>query len=183
MAITQTMSNPSDWLSQSYHTDFFNFSQTETPPATVAGGISGGDATSIISRSNNLSPDQGRVAKPVRRARSRTSRRTPTTLFNTDTANFRAMVQRFTGGPSAAYAAGSQVPNGGGAINFMEHVAAARGSVAPLPSRGYYVQYPNQELQRQQMMFMMGGGGGGSEAAPPGSASGNENRSYDNYML
>ncbi|KAL6529807.1 hypothetical protein OROGR_015430 [Orobanche gracilis] len=181
MAITHTMSNPSDWLSQSYHTDYFNFTQSETPPATVVGEGSGG-ATSIISRSNNLNPDQGRVAKPVRRARSRTSRRPPTTLLNTDTSNFRAMVQRFTGGPAAAYAAGFQVQNGGGAINFMEHVSAARSGGAPLPSSGYCVQYPNQELQRQQMMFMMGGGGG-SEAAPSGSASVNENRSYDNYMI
>ncbi|KAL6570521.1 hypothetical protein OROGR_000071 [Orobanche gracilis] len=179
MAITQTTSNPRDWLSQSHHTDFFNFSQTETPTATVA--AAGG--TSIISRSNDLSLDQGRVAKPVRRARSRTSRRTPTTLLNTDKANFRAMVQRFTGGPAAAYAAGYQVPNGGGAINFMEHVAAARGGGAHLPSSGYYVKYPNQELQRQQMMFMLGGGGVGSEAPPSWSDSGNENRSYDNYML
>ncbi|CAJ1971633.1 unnamed protein product [Sphenostylis stenocarpa] len=46
-----------------------------------------------------LSPE-GRVSKPMRR-RSRASRRTPTTLLNTDTTNFRAMVQQFTGAPSA----------------------------------------------------------------------------------
>ncbi|KAG6591811.1 VQ motif-containing protein 22-like [Cucurbita pepo subsp. pepo] len=45
------------------------------------------------------SSDGVRVAKPVRK-RSRASRRTPTTLLNTDAANFRAMVQQFTGGPS-----------------------------------------------------------------------------------
>lgn len=49
----------------------------------------------------NLNPD-GRVAKPARR-RSRASRRTPTTLLNTDTTNFRAMVQQYTGGPSASF--------------------------------------------------------------------------------
>ncbi|QCE01920.1 uncharacterized protein LOC114194403 [Vigna unguiculata] len=46
-----------------------------------------------------LSPE-GRVSKPIRR-RYRASRRTPTTLLNTDTTNFRAMVQRFTGAPSS----------------------------------------------------------------------------------
>ncbi|CAH9104579.1 unnamed protein product [Cuscuta europaea] len=50
----------------------------------------------ISSPSNGLSPD-GRVAKPARR-RPRASRRTPTTVFNTDPSNFRAMVQQFTGG-------------------------------------------------------------------------------------
>ncbi|XP_031091626.1 calmodulin-binding protein 25 [Ipomoea triloba] len=48
------------------------------------------------SSSHGLTPE-GRVAKPVRR-RSRASRRTPTTVFNTDASNFRAMVQQFTGG-------------------------------------------------------------------------------------
>lgn len=51
--------------------------------------------------SSGLNPDGGRVVKPVRK-RSRASRRTPTTLLNTDAANFRAMVQQFTGGPSNA---------------------------------------------------------------------------------
>ncbi|KAL3646191.1 hypothetical protein CASFOL_011371 [Castilleja foliolosa] len=166
MATSQTMSNPNDWLSQSFHTGLFNTTQTETPPTTVAGD----------SRNNHLSPDQGRVAKPLRR-RSRASRRTPTTLFNTDTANFRAMVQRFTGGP----AAGSRDPAGGGrGLSFMEHIADA---AAIRPASGFHMQYPNQGLQQQQMMFMMGGGGGGSAAAPPRSSSANENRSYDNYML
>ncbi|KAG9147789.1 hypothetical protein Leryth_003412 [Lithospermum erythrorhizon] len=67
--------------------------------------------------STNLSPE-GRVSKPARR-RSRASRRTPTTLVNTDPSNFRAMVQQFTGGPAAAYAAEPryQMP-GDGNISF-----------------------------------------------------------------
>ncbi|KAL3633835.1 hypothetical protein CASFOL_022597 [Castilleja foliolosa] len=178
MATSQTMSNPSDWLSQSFHTDFFNTSQTETPPITVAGG---GSTTSADSRNNHLSPDQGRVAKPLRR-RSRASRRTPTTLFNTDTSNFRAMVQRFTGGPAASFAAESRAPSGGGrGLNFMEHIAEA---AAARQGSGFHMQYPNQGLQQQQQMMLMMGGGGGVQAAPaPRSASANENRSYENYML
>ncbi|WCJ28688.1 VQ motif-containing protein [Euphorbia peplus] len=57
--------------------------------------------TSTLS-TTHLSGPEGRVAKPIRR-RSRASRRTPTTLLNTDTTNFRAMVQQFTGGPSAPF--------------------------------------------------------------------------------
>ncbi|KAJ1260279.1 hypothetical protein BS78_10G220000 [Paspalum vaginatum] len=41
-----------------------------------------------------------RVGKPAARRRSRASRRAPVTLLNTDTANFRAMVQQFTGIPA-----------------------------------------------------------------------------------
>lgn len=49
-----------------------------------------------------LGPAPGRVSKPARK-RTRASRRTPTTLLNTDTTNFRAMVQQFTGGSSTNF--------------------------------------------------------------------------------
>ncbi|KAL2906842.1 VQ motif-containing protein 22 [Bienertia sinuspersici] len=49
-----------------------------------------------------LGPNPNRVSKPARK-RTRASRRTPTTLLNTDTTNFRAMVQQFTGGPSSNF--------------------------------------------------------------------------------
>ncbi|KAG6539307.1 hypothetical protein ZIOFF_004472 [Zingiber officinale] len=45
---------------------------------------------------------EGRVGKSGRR-RSRASRRAPTTMLNTDTANFRSMVQQFTGIMSGPY--------------------------------------------------------------------------------
>lgn len=41
------------------------------------------------------------VSKPIRR-RSRASKKTPTTLLNANTNNFRALVQQFTGCPSAS---------------------------------------------------------------------------------
>ncbi|CAA0813007.1 VQ motif-containing protein [Striga hermonthica] len=157
------MSNPSSWLSQPYHTDFFTVGQTEsTPPTAAAPGAS--------RNGFSLSPDRGRVAKPARR-RSRASRRTPTTLFNTDTANFRAMVQRFTGGPSAAYAAEPQLPSGGG-LNFIEHMTSGGGRPAAL---GIGSQYPSQE-----MMFLLGGGGGPAPAPAPEPE--NVDRSYENYF-
>ncbi|XP_020234334.1 VQ motif-containing protein 22 [Cajanus cajan] len=76
--------------------DWFNFYQQGFPaPSSVS------EATAVTTTAvpAQLSPE-GRVSKPMRR-RSRASRRTPTTLLNTDTTNFRAMVQQFTGAPSA----------------------------------------------------------------------------------
>ncbi|RDX69544.1 VQ motif-containing protein 22, partial [Mucuna pruriens] len=107
--MTQTMSAPNDWL------QFYNQNLTPSIPGFTSNTIAT-PTTSVItetspppdmsnsspSGSTHLSPE-GRVTKPTRR-RSRASRRTPTTLLNTDTTNFRAMVQQFTGGPSAPFA-------------------------------------------------------------------------------
>ncbi|EFH46520.1 hypothetical protein ARALYDRAFT_493376, partial [Arabidopsis lyrata subsp. lyrata] len=78
-----------DW-SHFYNNQTFFTTATSTVTTT----------TTTTSADSPLNPESRRVTKPTRR-RSRASRRTPTTLFNTDTANFRAMVQQFTGGPSA----------------------------------------------------------------------------------
>ncbi|KAF8067438.1 hypothetical protein N665_1153s0006 [Sinapis alba] len=94
------MSNPNDWshLYNNNNQTFYTTSTiTSTAVTTTTSASPSGEATSMDSR---LSPETGRVTKPARR-RSRASRRTPTTLLNTDTSNFRAMVQQFTGGPSA----------------------------------------------------------------------------------
>ncbi|KAL5076167.1 hypothetical protein RYX36_015151 [Vicia faba] len=99
----QTMSDPPNDFFQFYHQSFpnqppppnYTTPVTTLPPDTI-------NPTSPTS-ATNLGPD-GRVSKPIRR-RSRASRRTPTTLLNTDTTNFRAMVQQFTGGPIAPFAA------------------------------------------------------------------------------
>lgn len=55
------------------------------------------NSTSMLSGTNHLNPQGGgTVARPIRR-RSRASRRTPTTLLNASTTNFRSLVQQFTG--------------------------------------------------------------------------------------
>ncbi|KAI3814291.1 hypothetical protein L1987_19042 [Smallanthus sonchifolius] len=56
--------------------------------------------TDVATTPNTAASNQlNRVTRPtIARRRSRASRKTPTTLLNTDTTNFRAMVQRFTGG-------------------------------------------------------------------------------------
>lgn len=176
MAISQTMSNPSDWILQPYQNNFSHASQTEISPTDAFAA-----ASAAASRNNNLSPEHGRVSKPIRR-RTRASRRTPTTLLNTDTTNFRAMVQHFTGGPAAPFAARAQIPNRGATLNYMEHMAATNAAAAPA-SGTFHAQYQNQ-LQ-QQHMFMMDNmhGGGGAGGLPPQAPPGNGNRNYDNYML
>ncbi|KAL1560880.1 VQ motif-containing protein 22-like [Salvia divinorum] len=174
MAISQTMSNPSDWLFQPYQNDFSQINQnfqTNSPTATFfAANGSSSNHNNNNNNNNHLIPEQGRVAKPARR-RSRASRRTPTTLLNTDTANFRAMVQHFTGGPAARQL---PVPSRGGAsASYMDHVAAG-GS--------FHVQYPQQQQQNMFVMDGLHGGGGGG--APPQTAAGSGNRiNYENFMV
>ncbi|CAJ1975928.1 unnamed protein product [Sphenostylis stenocarpa] len=65
---------------------------TSPPPAMPSS-----ESNSI---STQLTP-KGNVSKPIRR-RSRASKKTPTTLLNANTTNFRALVQQFTGCPSTA---------------------------------------------------------------------------------
>ncbi|PAN12149.1 hypothetical protein PAHAL_2G246300 [Panicum hallii] len=59
-------------------------------------------------------------AQPPRgsRKRTRASRRAPTTVLTTDTSNFRAMVQEFTGIPSPPFGAGVGVGLGGPAASL-----------------------------------------------------------------
>ncbi|GAB2223974.1 hypothetical protein Droror1_Dr00004719 [Drosera rotundifolia] len=108
------MTTPSDWFSY-YQNDLQNHLSPFSSSASAA------DSTTITTtreppnspppqqqqkmisqHSLQLSPESGRVSKPTRR-RSRASRRTPTTLLNTDPSNFRAMVQQFTGAPTPTF--------------------------------------------------------------------------------
>ncbi|CAA7394306.1 unnamed protein product [Spirodela intermedia] len=108
---------------------------------------------------------EGRIVKTGRK-RSRASRKTPTTLLNTDTTNFRAMVQQFTGAPTA----GNQA--------FLETTAAGVSSVGPTtlsfgpgggpriynqrpPAFSYGVQLHQYQQfnQNQESQFFSPGGG------------------------
>ncbi|KDP27418.1 hypothetical protein JCGZ_20246 [Jatropha curcas] len=89
------MPTSSDWL-QFYdqttiygHTSLsssFGFSDSTIATST----------TSSSSPNHQSIPNKGLISKPIRR-RSRTSKKTPTTLLNANTSNFRALVQQFTG--------------------------------------------------------------------------------------
>ncbi|KAK2969344.1 hypothetical protein RJ640_027586 [Escallonia rubra] len=158
--------------------------------------------TTVTPTVSHLNPE-GRVSKPVRR-RSRASRRTPTTLLSTDTTNFRAMVQQFTGGPSAA--------------NFNFGVGTRQQVVTPssarVPTAGYNVQFQQAQqglYQQQQQLHIFSvsnntigshGSGGGTAGGDDqhgflqtrgmgesggltraGASSSNEIRREDNYMF
>lgn len=111
----QTMSgSPNDHWLQFYQQDFPN--QTLSADQYITNTTSATTVTTAVLPPETMNPTsptssthmgpEGRVSKPTRR-RSRASRRTPTTLLNTDTTNFRAMVQQFTGGPVAPFASPS----------------------------------------------------------------------------
>ncbi|XP_020208809.1 homeobox protein B-H2 [Cajanus cajan] len=161
--MTQTMSGPNDWL------QFYN--QSLTPPipntTTTIATTTVIAATNPLSDMPNSSPTssahlspEGRVAKPTRR-RSRASRRTPTTLLNTDTTNFRAMVQQFTGGPSAGFAgAPSTAPQAlpnlmgfGFPTRPLTPTTLVMSSSPPPISYQHLQQQQHQHHQQQQHMF------------------------------
>ncbi|XP_010488229.1 PREDICTED: VQ motif-containing protein 22 [Camelina sativa] len=133
------MANPNEW-SQFYNTNQTFFTTSTTVSTAVTTTTTGSDTTSIDSR---LSPETGRVTKPARR-RSRASRRTPTTLLNTDTSNFRAMVQQYTGGPSAM-AFGSGNTTSGFSLTSSSDPSA--GSSQQVPWQ--YNFQPHAPLQQQ----------------------------------
>ncbi|CAJ2637672.1 unnamed protein product [Trifolium pratense] len=76
---------------------------------------------SYTNTSDQLTPKGGNVSKPIRR-RSRASKRTPTTLLNANTTNFRQLVQQFTGCPSTNLAAAGSlgVHKGPITLNFQQ---------------------------------------------------------------
>ncbi|KAE9594284.1 hypothetical protein Lal_00001214 [Lupinus albus] len=112
------------------------------------------------------------VSKPIRR-RSRASKRTPTTLLNANTTNFRALVQQFTGCPSTTTMSSLIVHKGPITLNFKNgnattrvmqqfgtisdlnqvHQAAASAATTKFP-------LPDQQLEPQQQLFQEQYGGG-----------------------
>lgn len=173
--MSETMSGSSDWL------QFYQQQNLSSPGRNMSGPLVDNrlsDATVVTTTatsataltplgSGNSSPNssahfspEGRVSKPVRR-RSRASRRTPTTLLNTDTTNFRAMVQQFTGGPSAPFASGAHPggPNFGFGLGARQaHLHNPSAMMLP-PGHGYHLQPQQQQLfqqQSQQYMFSLG---------------------------
>ena len=156
-AMSETMSSPSDWLqfynqNVSTHTTSSSGAQVDnrvSDATVVTTTVTSSTAVNSSSNTGHLSPD-GRVSKPVRR-RSRASRRTPTTLLNTDTTNFRAMVQQFTGGPGAPFAhpCGPSFGFGLGA-GRQAQVNNPTAMMLP-PGHGYHhLQQQQQQLYQQQ---------------------------------
>ncbi|RHN69024.1 hypothetical protein MtrunA17_Chr3g0120291 [Medicago truncatula] len=151
----KTMSDPpSNEFFQFYHQNFPNQTPpytsiaTNTTPASTLPPESTMMNPSSPTSASNLGPSEGRVSKPIRR-RSRASRRTPTTLLNTDTTNFRAMVQQFTGGPIAPFAAAATSSS---PPNFSTLAGLGLGPRASHPMNQAIMSHPfyQQQLQQQQ---------------------------------
>lgn len=170
-AMSETMSGPENWLqfyqpqnlSTSQMSDSTIVTTTVTSSSMLNSPIGSGNSSA---NTGHLSPE-GRVSKPIRR-RSRASRRTPTTLLNTDTTNFRAMVQQFTGGPSAPFASGAHhgaPPNFGFALGPNRQAHHHPAMMLPPTGHGFHLQ-PQQQLLyphhhhhqqgQQQYMFSLG---------------------------
>ncbi|KAF7111108.1 hypothetical protein CFC21_111152 [Triticum aestivum] len=125
MAMSDTGSSFANWTDDLYRYDApclggaaadstIVASATPTSPASAGSG----DGSPSRAAGGALGP---RVAgKPAARKRARASRRAPVTLLNTDASNFRAMVQQFTGIPSAPAGpfSGAPVINFGGASGY-----------------------------------------------------------------
>ncbi|KAL4323594.1 hypothetical protein GQ457_11G004490 [Hibiscus cannabinus] len=154
------MSTPTDW-SHFYQQNLSNqepvFGHATTAAANAVGSV---PASSSGGGGGHLSPE-GRVGKPARK-RSRASRRTPTTLFNTDPTNFRAMVQQFTGGPSFAQGSGSgsgSARPGGPGFGFsfggrQPHLNPGSLTAPPVGFQLQYQQQQHQLMQQQNQAYM-----------------------------
>ncbi|VFQ70421.1 unnamed protein product [Cuscuta campestris] len=189
--------------------DWVQFYQRNVQPqSTVFGTAAAATASSPPPSSHGqlgISPE-GRVAKPARR-RPRASRRTPTTVFNTDASNFLAMVQQFTGGglallpPPSPFSISAAAGLGfrfGPQLQLENLAFPARSSSSPASNNYSMMFEQHQPSPCASLMTSANYGGGGHEqhflgraSFPPpppnhhgGSSSGDDqNRSETNYML
>ncbi|VFQ76105.1 unnamed protein product [Cuscuta campestris] len=193
--------------------DWVQFYQRNVQPQSTVFGTAAAAATATASSPPpsshggqlGISPE-GRVAKPARR-RPRASRRTPTTVFNTDASNFRAMVQQFTGGglallpPPSPFSISAAAGLGfrfGPQLQLDNLAFPARSSSSPA-SNNYSMMFEQHQPPPPctSLMTSANYGGGGHEqhfsgraSFPPpppnhhgGSSGDDQNRSETNYML
>jgi hypothetical protein len=125
MAMSDTASSFADWSDDLYHyAPFGAATDGAVADTTIAAAASptsqasagSGDGSPNRAAAGALGPRA--AGKPsAARKRARASRRAPVTMLNTDAANFRAMVQQFTGIP-APPAGPFSVGGGSPVINF-----------------------------------------------------------------
>ncbi|KAK1630508.1 hypothetical protein QYE76_004823 [Lolium multiflorum] len=115
------------------------------------------------------------------RKRARASRRAPTTVLTTDTSNFRAMVQEFTGIPNPPFAAGAGVPGAPFGTRF-DHIfssssnAALRSAADPASSLPPYLLRPfAQKLHTAPAPSPFASFASPSSSTPPGGPNANVN--------
>lgn len=88
------------------YSSLFYLDSSSSSPATLLPSASGSQPSeTAVGPQTDPPPAPAPVPAPrSSRKRSRASRRAPTTVLTTDTSNFRAMVQEFTGIPAAPFA-------------------------------------------------------------------------------
>lgn len=165
-------------------------SDHSTSPPTLSGsdGSPARPATAAAQQQQQQQAGGLPMSKTIKKKRpsTRASRRAPVTLLNTDAANFRAMVQQFTGipsgpygppganGPVISFGSGADYSIGGGALpvrpaptsavmSFDHHHHLGRGHLAaapPPPSSSSPAPAGLQgQLFRPQQHQQYGGGG------------------------
>ncbi|KAK2990803.1 hypothetical protein RJ640_008943 [Escallonia rubra] len=104
-------SDPSPFFSlESQSRGLFTTTSHAIPPLAPATDTA---TTAPRPSSSSAAPDQSSHSAPRNpKKRSRASRRAPTTVLTTDTTNFRAMVQEFTGIPAPPFTSSSPFPRG-----------------------------------------------------------------------
>ncbi|CAN6457288.1 unnamed protein product [Victoria cruziana] len=152
MAVTTTMTMPMPDLASPQRSG-------AVPAGSFAATTNSGAA---MNASSHLAAE-GRVAKAPRK-RTRMSKRAPITLLNTDTHNFRAMVQQFTGGPSAHLftgyqGAGSNLHFVYGSHHHQMNNTMGAGATVPLAQPGL------QQQQQEELFFSNNDGGNVTGAA------------------
>lgn len=155
-------------------------STTTTATTMTTTGFSG--SMTISSNANNDQNAEGSIGKPGKK-RTRASRKSPTAVFNTDTTNFRAMVQQFTGAPTDPSVSGPGT--GPPVISF--------GFGAQDPHQGMFVppsqpRLSLQQLQQHQQLLLLQGDGQSmfslsSNARPNMEISGSSLESTSSYGL
>ncbi|XVE48452.1 hypothetical protein DITRI_Ditri01bG0003500 [Diplodiscus trichospermus] len=120
--MNETLPSSSDWMQFYQQTvdtssDFADAANTLTA-SSCATSISNklSPSGSFVAASDHLTPT-GSISKPIRK-RSRASKRTPTTLLNADSKNFRSLVQQFTGCRRRSTSISFGKPRGPVSINF-----------------------------------------------------------------
>uniref|UniRef100_A0A5B7BGG1 Putative VQ motif-containing protein n=1 Tax=Davidia involucrata TaxID=16924 RepID=A0A5B7BGG1_DAVIN len=145
-SICREAESPAGGLSEYATTD----NMLSSPPgddSSATSASAGASAAAGGGGGGQLNPKGGSVSKPIRR-RSRASRRTPTTLLNADTSNFRALVQQFTGCSNAPSSSIGTRRSGPINLNFGLLTNTQQQHVLDATSFGY-----NQQLQEQQQMY------------------------------
>ncbi|KAL4279138.1 hypothetical protein GQ457_03G033190 [Hibiscus cannabinus] len=117
-----------------YTVDFGNLQGSFSSQGLVSHGLYP-SSSSMQSRPSTKS-DQKSVGKNPKK-RTRASRTTPTTILTTDTMNFRAIVQEFTGIPAPPFSGSSYSRRlelfGSGSGMWSSHLESTLGSLYPLP--------------------------------------------------